>query len=62
MSDQKSMLSRILDEVKVAQSTTANSTSHNTYVSGVFEEPAVQESNCSHSDVHTVKNNPSTSK
>lgn len=52
MSDQKSMLSRILDEVKVAQSSTTTSTSHSSYVSGVFEEPAAPESKCLQSDVH----------
>ena len=62
MSDKKSLLSQILDEVKVAQSTTATSTSHNTYVSGVFEEPAPQVLNCPRSDMHVVETNPDTTK
>ena len=40
MANEKSVLARVLEEVRVAENHTAQTTAHNTYVSGVFEEPA----------------------
>ena len=40
MTNDKSVLARVLEEVRVAENHTAQTTAHNVYVSGVFEEPA----------------------
>ena len=36
--DQNSILSRVLEEVKAAESLTGQTTAHSTYVSGLFED------------------------
>jgi hypothetical protein len=40
MANDKSVLARVLEEVRVAENHAAQTTAHNVYVSGVFEEPA----------------------
>ena len=40
MSNQDSVLSRVLSEVRAAEAHAAQTTAHNVYVSGVFEEAA----------------------
>jgi hypothetical protein len=39
MANDKSVLARVLEEVRVAENHAAQTTAHNVYVSGVFEEP-----------------------
>lgn len=49
MDQNKSVLSRVLDEVKAAESCDSSTTSHNSYTSGVFEK-----ADCKHSVLDRV--------
>ncbi len=40
MSNEKSVLARVLEEVRAAEAHAAQTTAHNVYVSGVFEDAA----------------------
>jgi len=44
MDQKKSVLSRVLDEVKAAESCDSATTSHNSYTSGVFEKAESKDS------------------